>query len=737
MYINNKKLFLYTLLLYLCAELHATNKENYTSLSSENLKNASYETKKSGEYIIINNKFKAHESIKSDTLIEGIKKDNVLIAVTKDNVTIDLNDETMHTDKPGFIAIAIADKVSGTTIKNGRIKNGNENFQNAILIGRHCSNITLENITIEGNSNKTHKILDFRGSPNYPIQNITLKNIAIYKSSTEGIHCAHVNNLYMENVTCSSLNSENKLAAISLNNCKYITCKNIQSTLNKGTSETIGFKIKDCKDGKFTNILCSSNQDNIDGPHTKNIHISHSYNLTFTNIESTNTKHAECNLCILHSKNITISKALICNNNSATGEKLIGIKVTGSYALNINNCSITNNTGATHFHAISCDTTTSTDINFNNIEIASNKALNGDFKGLFLPKSEFVTVNNLVISQNQSTQNTYGLKATNETKNLLCSNCTFIYNKSTTDQDNKTVAGIFVDGSLGVRLKNCISNYNNGATQTFGYYIADCDACELMNCKAQLNWASPAINQGKPSAGFFLNKCNYCTLKKCVALNNKGGNYAPGNGGSKTINLDTCCGGFGLMNKGENIDNPNIGCQFIDCHFDGNRTQLPNTDPGNKHQSYHGSKRRYWESQALAAGAIEYHTQQSIYKSCTFNNNGTSNYVSSSGLLITNGSINTFVDSCVTSNNRFYGYVDLNTKCETFFIGCVTLGNGSYNDVATRVTSSQTSRNAKINYGSRKPFYVIKMDDYSGINNRNSPIHNYNIIGRRSSDEDD
>jgi len=243
-----------------------------------------------------------------------------------------------------------------------------------------------------------------------------------------------------------------------------------------------------------------------------------------------------------------------------------------------------------------------------------------------------------------------------------------------------------------------------------------------------MNWSSSSINQMKPSAGFYLNESNYALLTRCSSLHNKGGNYVAGTGGTTSINVAACCGGFGLVNRGLDATNPNIGNQCIECNFDGNGTQLPRTATlSAAHQQYATGLRRYWESQALAAGAIEQYSQQSMYKGCSFNNNGLANNIYSGGIIITSDSISVFLDSCLAHNNGFYGYTDLNSSPQTYFTACLALGNGSYNSVARAVTSSQEARNFKVSYGNSKPYFTVSRANYDAISNKNSPLHNYNI----------
>lgn len=710
---------------------------SYNFLTNDDIKGG-YTTSEVGEYLVLTKSLflKNNFNITSSTPVGGGQQNNILISITKSNITLDLNNQSIKTNKSGHIAIAIKDGIDGVTIKNGSIISGQENFHSAILIGRNCSNITLENITIEGGSDSNHGVLDFKGHSIHPVHNINLKNISIYNSSTSGIRCSHVHNLYLDNVICSSTKSNKKLAAIHLRDCKYITGDQIKTTLNEGTGETVGLKIENCKDAKFSNILSSSNDDHTVGAYTKNILIINSYNIQLDQVESTNTNNAQCGIGIINSRHVTLKNTIICNNHSGLNSSYSGICIVGSDSIIVDNCSISNCTSRINFNGISCSTSTCTDIAFKNIEISSNRALTGTFTGLNLTKSEFIILKHIIVSQNQSNKNTYGLKTTNSTKNLFCDDCHFVYNKSNTTTTNSIVAGVHIDGTVGVRLENCIANYNNGSAQAIGFYIASSNASEIKNCRAQLNWSSTSIAQAKNSAGFYLHKCNYSVLKNCNGLHNKGGSYAPGTSGSNNESLTTSCGGFGLINQGLSSDLPNIGNQFIGCVFNGNGTQLPNEDPGNEHKSFAGG-RRYWMSQALSAGAIESFSRQTMYKECYFNNNGLSNYVVSGGLIITDDSQNIFVDDCIAANNGFYGYADLNTQCETYFLQSLTLGNGSYNPVATSVISSQTDRNVQISYGNRKPFYVIKMDDYSAIDKNNSKMHNYNIIGRRNSNEDD
>ena len=317
--------------------------KSYTRLAGHDMKQG-FVTTLSGDYIVLTSNIilSSTSEFNSNTTVDGSAQNNILISITQNNVTLDLNNKAIATDKPGYIAIAIADNVSGTTIKNGSIISGSEHFMNSLLVGRNCSDITFENITIKGGSSTINATLDFKGNPQNPINNITLKNIAIHNTSTGGIACTNVHNLVLENITCSSINSPSSLQVISLAWCKYIRCKNIQVTLNKGTEGTIGLNIRYCKDGLFSDILSSSNQDNAAGDHTKNIMVSESYNIKLNNIQSTNTENAHCGLSITNSKNVSLEHSLICNNNSSANFELTGLCITGSHSVNINDCSISN-----------------------------------------------------------------------------------------------------------------------------------------------------------------------------------------------------------------------------------------------------------------------------------------------------------------------------------------------------------------------------------------------------------
>lgn len=710
---------------------------SYTYLTNADIKKG-YKTSEIGQYVMLTKGLVIKDSadINSDVSIGGISKNNVLISITKNNVTLDLNNQSIRAGKSGKIAIAIKNNVTGITIKNGFIISGSQDFDAAILIGKRCSNITLENITIQGSASTNLGAIEFQGSSSEPINNVTLENVTVHRTSSTGIKCSYVHNLCLKNIVCNAIDSTEKLVALNLDGCRYLTCKNIKATLNKGTGETIGIKVNQCKDAQFEYILSSSNEDNTAGAYSKNIIIKDSYNIHFSNAESTNTQNAHCGLGIVNSKQISLCCSVICNNHSGINSEFTALYITGSDSISVENCSISNCTGATNFNGILCDTATCTGLDLDNIKITANRAINGDLTGININDNELTSIESITISQNSSNNNIYALKASTNVKNLLCNNCCFFYNKSTTTALNKSVAGFHISNVIGLRLHNCVTNYNNGGSQAFGYYISSSHACEIKNCKAHLNWASSTINQAQSSAGFYFKDSNHCVLVKSDSLHNKGGNYAIGTGGSNSVGIDGCCGGFGLINASSDVNVPNIGNQFIECNFDGNGVQLPNSNPGSNHQSYSGGK-RYWRSQALSAGAIELNSQQSIYTNCTFNNNGLSNYVFSSGFIGASGVKNVFLKSCIAGNNGFYGYTDLNNDCETYFIGCLTLGNGTYNPVARSVTSSQTDRNANIPYGSKNPFYVIKMDDYSDINNKNSAMHNYNVIGRRNSDEDD
>jgi hypothetical protein len=704
----------------------------YLRLTNNEIKNG-YETKDLGEHLLVSNSLdlKTTSNVQSNITVNDITYNNVLISITKNDANLDLNMQSIIANKSGHIAIAIADNVSGVTIKNGTIETGISTFNTAIIVGKNCSNIKLENIIIKSSSDQNSAAINLIGNTLYPIKNISLKNITVFNISTTGIKSSYAHNLVLENIICNNINSLDTLSVIECTNCKYINCKNIKLTSNTGSGETISMKIQNCKDGIFQNILSSSNDDKLVGAYTKNITVSESHNLKFENIEITNTKNAHSALSIESSKNIDLHNALICNNESGASAAFMALYFSNTDSLVCKNCEISNCIGQTTFNGITTALSgASTNFNFENIKIIGNQAVNGDNIGINLTAIELINLENISIAQNQTNSSFYGLKTNNNVKNISCKHSSFTHNISTTTNQNNLVAGIYVQGSIGLRLNNCTSSYNNGSSQSIGFFISRTNAAEIKNCKAQLNWASTLISQSKNSAGFYLDACNYCILKNCTALHNKGGNYAVGTAGSDTINITTSCGGFGLINQGSSLEAPNIGNQCIDCVFDGNGTQFSNTDPGNNHKAYSGG-RRYWPSQAIDAGAIEYCSRQSLYKNCCFNNNGLSNYVYSAGLIITAGSINILVDECTATNNRFYGYSDLNTNCETYFLQSITLGNGSYNPVAIAVTSSQTNRNVQITYGSKNPFYTINMDDYSSITASNSIMHNYNIIGRK------
>ena len=131
--------------IFLATVCRSSASKSYTRLAGHDMKQG-FVTTLAGDYIVLTSNIilSSTAEFSSTTTVDATTQSNVLISITENNVTLDLNNKAIVTDKAGYTAIAIADNVSGTTIKNGSIISGSEDFRNTLLVGRNCSPVTLQ-----------------------------------------------------------------------------------------------------------------------------------------------------------------------------------------------------------------------------------------------------------------------------------------------------------------------------------------------------------------------------------------------------------------------------------------------------------------------------------------------------------------------------------------------------------------------------------------------------------------
>lgn len=701
----------------------------YTSISNGDVKQ-SYQTTEENKYLALSSSLILKDSYvgESNVLINKSPRTNAFIAITKNNTTLDLNKQAIQANKNGYVAIIIADDVRDVTIKNGLIVSGDGNFESAIIIGENTANITLENLDIKGCAG-TEGSISFQGTPTQFHSMVRIDNVKIYRSATKGLQGSNIRNIYINNLFCSANQISKPVSLVQFTECNNIQINELTINNNVGSDNITCVEFISSQDIQLNKTILSNNS--CDSLHEViGIKSNNCENVRINEAAINNLKNGVCGINLIHSRNISLCDGLISNADSPQNKAFSGITIKDSGSILIDKYTISNNTSFIDLYGIHCVDGPSKDIIIKNSFIRSNCSKIKNNIGIYINDLNLFELHDSVISNNIAALDCIGLRSTQNTQNITLCNSTFSHNRSTSNSIDTSVYGVCIKGSSGVKIRNCNASYNNGGSQSFGFHIESSHACKICNSNAQLNWASPLISQAKESAGFYIYKSSHCMLTNCTALCNRGGSYAPGDAGTTNINLDSCCGGFGIINRGFNTLAPNIGNEFINCMCNGNSTQLPNSDPGPPHKSYAGG-RYFWPSQALAAGAIEMNSKQTTYKNCTFYNNGISNYVTASGLIVTNKSRNIIVNSCSANNNNMYGYTDLNDNCETYFINSITLGNGSYNPVANLITKKQEDRNVHIQYKKKTPFYVVNMDDYSQTENKQTGIYNYNIIGRK------
>ena len=399
---------------------------------------------------------------------------------------------------------------------------------------------------------------------------------------------------------------------------------------------------------------------------------------------------------IASSKGVTVSNSKITNNSSAAGTALKAIFIGASQGININNTSISNNTAATAFTGVEVSGAGNKNIYFNSAEITANTATNGDLMGIMAVDTNHISIDKTNVTSNVSTaaNNVRGFYAGNadNVKFVEITNSSFSSNSVTNSATTtgKQVVGVHLKGvSNGVQLDNVIASGNTGTGQAHGFYIESTPNVQMSNCTASRNAAATAGAadhtggiEAKISTGLFLWKSDYAHVSDSSFNNNLSGNRAIGDGpnvamggaASTTINALTSCSAAGIANIGTSNTNFNKGNTFTNVTAMGNGTQLANSAPSDAgmpdttadFNDASGTK-YHWQSEAIAAGALEQNTTGSTYLDSKFNNNGlTSDYVVSYGIAAANdGTTNNVktlsLNNVEARNNGVYGFHDENS----------------------------------------------------------------------------
>ena len=251
------------------------------------------------------------------------------IEITASGVVVDLRGHTVDGDSTGTNGITIANSLSNITIKNGRITNFDTDL---IDIGTGCSNITLEDIEIDGETNSVIGIDVGAGG-----SNITLRNVFITRTTDDAIEFgtaagSSMTDSLFENVHITSCTGTE---VIDLNECIKIKMVNCRINDNSSTASQIAISLDTVTQSYFKDVQIISNAASPAG--------------AFTGFDLTTATACVENLF----------EGCSIRSNSATGGDFTGFKIDTSSLDNVfKNCDVIANTSdfATYgFHTLGTD----------------------------------------------------------------------------------------------------------------------------------------------------------------------------------------------------------------------------------------------------------------------------------------------------------------------------------------------------------------------------------------------
>lgn len=728
-----------------------------------------------------------------------------IITINSSNVTLDLGGALFETEKEDLVGVTIADGVKNVTVRNGSFGSGSaQNFDSGIIVGQSCDNILIEDILVQGCDDTmgmtTTGAIAIKGATGNISSNVTLRNLVLSDNATRGLECSYCNDLRLENIQS---NANDYMAAgggmlmagmtypavLDIYNCNRITGKNIEVNNNPldGGGSIITFNT--CNDINLENIAVTNNDDDammVMSNSIEGINIYSCSNVFLSYVNASNLADAEYGLKCDSSSNVTIEYLNVsnCTSIESSPDEAASVIIQGSQQVKINHATIANNTMANNFYGIKCiektvgmDNIANEGIFLDNIEIFNNSAT--DTSMMMNPETVYTAIDfqdtivahvtNSRISQNTGTLSFYGIRVSNDAQYFACDNVSITNNSTDADDlNNSIVAGIHcydTDSTTnGIEIKNCNISGNNGAREIYGIYLRDSVYPLIDNCIVKGNVAdTPDVpTTHKPSAGLFMQDCHYALVTNCSFINNKASDFAQAAAADQTNAMDfttTTTIGAGIINLGKEATDPSTGNSFINCICNGNGTQLANSAPVGAYVDADPLAPvllRHSTQHALAAGAANQWTKNTTYKNCTFNNNGISEYVVGSGLMIaqdnggagpSNRTIKTTVEGCTANNNSYFGFWDQGASqtgggpynCEMYFIQCLAISNGSGAAAAVQYLSAADKhrKNCFVYFSTGAtstvpPFIQLTFDDASddlvtGANN-NSPYINMSII---------
>ena len=325
MFLRSNKIFLLGIIFLTTVRVHTERikaTSAYTYIRNYEVAKKGYTTTKNGDFIVVKENMSLPNSYDASSTIEinDVVQTNVLISITKNNTFLDLNNKAITANKIGYIAIGIADGVSGVTIKNGTF----EDFESAIIIGKNTTDLTFENLTIRGCSH-TDGAIRFKGTAEHFHNLVCFNNIRIYKSTARAFTCSNIRNLHLNNITCCSNIVPTSTSLISIHSCNNIRMQNITANNDQRTGGTTGLEFTNCRDIVLQESLFSNNSDSLDGSYTIGIKINNSDHMLIVNTDINNLTQAKSGIEITDSKNIDLEDVTISNCSSGSNHSFIGV----------------------------------------------------------------------------------------------------------------------------------------------------------------------------------------------------------------------------------------------------------------------------------------------------------------------------------------------------------------------------------------------------------------------------
>ncbi len=684
------------------------------------------------------------------------------ITISASNVTLDLDANSIAFGSAGTIAISISNSVKNVTIKNGTISGAFTT--GGILIGNTTSNILLENIKIDGPDGYGVYALGTTGTG--AIRGLTLKDVTVSKCTKTSAALYPIDITFAQGVALENIDSigsdtttSGAISGIRIQNSNSVTGTNIVSCNHSGVDATIGLQLVSCENLILKEVNVSNN-DSDTAASSSGLVLTNCKNGLIKNLAADNISNTLNNVLIANSNNITIENASASNS---TGAAMTSISMTAALSVLLRNVTVTNNasTAAAAYIGIGAAGTCK-NITLENVAVQANSVASGaNITGIDLAATNGVEIQNCAVTQNEITAGTTtheakGLNVANNVKDLKITNSQFNANTAATGSTTATgglVAGVYIDGVAGCEIYNSQANRNNGTGRAYGFYITNTNGLVMSGCTANRNAAAikdassmntasqeggmtAATNadgiEALPSAGLYLLVSNYAEVTDCKFINNQSGNFALGGGAGAAPSIATSCSAHGVANQGTNGTTRNLGNTFKGCIFQGNNTQLANSQPvesmmmttgylGTAPNQYHQIR------EAFAAGATEQFTSGSCYKDCSFNANGNScNFAVGFGLCVFTGCNTLYVNNCTASTNGWYGFYDSTaTNHVTAFTSCVSSMNGVGNTPAIAAVATADTRNYGINGAT--PYKSVTIADFSQISPTGSSYINLSV----------